>query len=175
LTLSAFLIAGAALIGGLATLQAQSGLGAIDDRAFLQRTAARSQWKYKAGVIAARQAAREEVKKFGRLTAEYYRQVEAEVSHLSAQIQMNLSPHLNLLEENTLSHFSSLQQATLDREYVSAIADAFNEDIQDFHFQEEKAGELEVRELASRLAVKAKEFLKEADKLLANEPKPCLK
>ncbi len=34
---------------------------------------------------------------------------------------------------------------------------------------------MEVRELASRLAVKAKEFLKEADKLLANEPKPCLK
>lgn len=175
LILAILMVAAAALNHGSVTAQQTTRYSEADDRLFIERTVARSLWKAKVSSIAAKQAASNEVREFGGLIAESYLEVQAEALALAEQNQMSISPRLDFLEENTLSYFSTLQQAALDREYLSVMSDSLREDLQDYDFHSEKAAIQSVRQFASKMIVKAKTFLEQVDKLMDRAPKPCLK
>ena len=175
--LSCFAVLAAIFCFGIppAPAQPEAASSGNGDFRFLREAAHNSAWKITLGNIALKQAASTDVKLYSeRIIAEHSRFRE-KLTVLAGKNGVTLTDSMDNVQRNTIAFFNQEYGAAFDRNYASLMADENQRDVT-LYRNEAAGGKIaDIRAFASGALNKLEEFVRAAEKILLDLPKPVLK
>jgi putative membrane protein len=146
-----------------------------DDMRFVQGAANNSLWKMNLGNLAKKQAASREVKEFGATMATDHGQYYRELNRLAAGKGVALTTDPDLVRKNTFTFLAQEYGAAFDRNYISLMIDDNQRDLSLYRQEAEKGRDGEIRAFAAGIIKKLEAYIRAAERILSDLPKPVLK
>ena len=158
------------------SLAIPDGISQMDnDVKFLQEAAVNSTWKIAIGNLAIKQAASDDVKKYGKQMAEDHKQIVNELKVLAAGKGVALGSKTDMVRQNTLTFLSQEFGAAFDRNYMSLAMDDNQQDVFLYRNEAGKGQDPAIVAFAAKVLGKLEEYVRTAEKILHDLPKPLLK
>jgi len=146
-----------------------------DDLQFLQAAANNCAWKMNLGDLAKKQAASNEVKKYGEKMATDHGQYYQELNRLADRKGVAFAADSDQVRKNTFVFLSQEYGAAFDRNYISLMIDDNQRDLSLYRKEAEKGHDEEIRAFAANIIKKLESYVLAAEKILLDLPKPVLK
>ncbi len=145
------------------------------DSLFIRAAANNCIWKFTMGVLAQKQAASDDVKKYGAMMASDHGKYCSELKRLADTKGIVLTPDPDRVRQNTAVYLSHEFGAAFDRNYISLMADDNQQDLTLYRTEAQSGKDDQIKAFASGIVRRFETYITEAEKILLNLPKPVLK
>jgi putative membrane protein len=173
--LMAVLIAGLTTSVGLFVARGDYPGDIEDDATFLRKAYLNCLWKIESGKLAAKQTETTDVKNFAVRVVSHCSALVNEMNRLMKNKGVDPQGDFNSVQKNTLTYMSTQRGATIDREYMSMVADDLSADLKRFQRAARYAKDPDIRAFADRAVKGLKEDFVLAERTMRNLPPPVLK
>jgi putative membrane protein len=102
------------------------------------------------GQLAATRAASPEVKQFGQQMVTDHSKANAELKQIAAGKNMQLPTEVNSDQKSLMEKLSKLSGADFDKEYVKAMVDDHEEDVEEFQNQSQSNSDADLKAFAAK-------------------------
>jgi putative membrane protein len=132
------------------TTNAQSAALNPDDRAFVEKAAVGGKAEVELGQLAQEKAQNEQVKQFAQRMVTDHSQANSELVSMGDKMQLTLPTELDKETQDLKTKLSKLNGAKFDKEYMKAMVDDHQKDVNEFQKQSNNAINSDVKAFASK-------------------------
>jgi putative membrane protein len=141
------------------TTNAQSAALNPDDRAFVEKAAAGGKAEVELGQLAQEKAQNEQVKQFAQRMVTDHSQANGELVSMGDKMQLTLPTELDKDSQDLKNKLSKLNGAKFDKEYMKAMVDDHQKDMQEFEKAAGSAVNSDVKTFASKTSAVIRQHL----------------
>jgi putative membrane protein len=141
------------------TTNAQSAALNADDRAFLEKAAVGGKAEVELGQLAQEKAQSEQVKQFAQRMVTDHSQANSELVSMGDKMQLTLPTALDQETQDLKNKLSKLNGAKFDKEYMKAMVDDHQKDMQEFEKAAGNAVNSDVKSFASKTSAVIRQHL----------------
>lgn len=132
------------------TTNSQSAALNPDDRSFLEKAAVGGKAEVELGQLALQKAQNEQVKQFAQRMVTDHSQANSELVSMGDKMSLTLPTELDKEHQDTKNKLSKLNGAKFDKEYMKAMVDDHQKDVNDFQKESNNAINSDVKAFASK-------------------------
>ena len=132
------------------TTNAQSAALNPDDRAFVEKAAVGGKAEVELGQLAQEKAQNEQVKQFAHRMVTDHSQANSELVSMGDKMQLTLPTELDKETQDLKTKLSKRNGAKFDKEYMKAMVDDHQKDVNEFQKQSNNAINSDVKAFASK-------------------------
>ena len=141
------------------TTNAQSAALNADDRAFVEKAAVGGKAEVELGQLAQEKAQNEQVKQFAQRMVTDHSQANSELLSMGDKMQLSLPTALDKEHQDLKNKLSNLNGAKFDNEYMKAMVDDHQKDLQEFENAAGSAVNSDVKSFASKTSAVIRQHL----------------
>jgi putative membrane protein len=134
------------------TTSGQSAALNPDDRSFLERAAVGGKTEVELGQLAQEKAQNDQVKQFGQRMVTDHSQANSELVSLGDKMQLSLPTELDKEHQDLRNKLAKLNGAKFDKEYMKAMVEDHQKDLDDFQRESNNAINSDVKTFAAKTA-----------------------
>jgi putative membrane protein len=132
------------------TTNAQSAALNADDRAFVEKAAVGGKAEVELGQLAQEKAQNEQVKQFAQRMVTDHSQANSDLVSMGDKMSLTLPTELDKEHQDIKNKLSKLNGAKFDKEYMKAMVDDHQKDVNDFQKESSSAINSDVKAFASK-------------------------
>jgi putative membrane protein len=132
------------------TTNSQSAALNPDDRTFLEKAAVGGKAEVELGQLALEKAQNDQVKQFAQRMVTDHSQANSELVSMGDKMSITLPTELDKENQDTKNKLSKLNGAKFDKEYMKAMVDDHQKDVNDFQKESSSAINSDVKAFASK-------------------------
>jgi len=147
----------------------------FNDLQFLEMATGNCAWKIAASSIAIKQAASQDVKNYGARMIKDHGQIGSELKGYAERSGITIYDKMDTTKTNTLNFLANEYGAAFDRQYMSLMMDDNQKDADLYRTESNTGKDKDIRGFAARIGKIMEEYVRMAEKILLDLPKPLLK
>jgi putative membrane protein len=132
------------------TTNSQSAALNPDDRTFLEKAAVGGKAEVELGQLALERAQNDQVKQFAQRMVTDHSQANSDLVSMGDKMSITLPTELDKENQDTKNRLSKLNGAKFDKEYMKAMVDDHQKDVNDFQKESSSAINSDVKAFASK-------------------------
>lgn len=129
---------------------------------FFEQAARSNMLEVRLGELASKQAAGEDVKKFGQMMVTDHTRANEQLRQIAQKLNVTVPKDMGDTQQKQIDRLSKLSGAEFDREYMTLMVDQHTSDLQLFQQQAKEARNEEVKNFAQDMAQKIEQHLQRA-------------
>jgi putative membrane protein len=141
------------------TTTGQSAALNPDDRSFLERAAVGGKAEVELGQLAQEKAQNDQVKQFAQRMVTDHSQANSELVSMGDKMALTLPTELDKEHQDLKNKLSKLNGAKFDKEYMQAMVDDHQKDLEDFKKESNNAINSDVKDFAAKTATVIQQHL----------------